>query len=74
MTKRVALGKAIKAIRLAQEQQAARFAVACQISDSHLHNIESGLRRPSPEHLEAIAHQLGVDLDAISYEEKEAVA
>lgn len=74
MTKRVALGKAIKAIRVAQGRQAARFAIACQISDSHLHNIESSHRPPSPAVLEAIAEQLGVDIDAISYEEKEAVA
>lgn len=68
MTKREVLGKAIKAIRLAQGRTAAEFATACQISDGHLHNIEADRRNPSPEHLAAIAKELGVDVDAISYE------
>lgn len=75
MMKRIALGKAIKAIRVAQGRTAAEFATACQISDSHLHNIEFGRRPASPEHLATIAGQLGVDIDAISYEvSQEAVA
>lgn len=75
MTKRKALGKAIKAIRVAQGRSAAQFASACSISDSHLHNIEFGRRPASPEHLAAIARELGVDIDAISYEVSlEAVA
>ena len=68
MRKRQALGKAIKAIRLAQGHQANKFATACKISDSTLHNIESGHRQPSAELLVVIAHHLGVDIDAISYE------
>ena len=75
MTKRTALGKAIRAIRIAQGRAAAEFATACQISDSHLHNIEANRRAPSPEHLAAIAAALGVELDAISYvTETEAAA
>lgn len=74
MLKRKALGKAIKAIRLAQGRSAAEFATACQISDSHLHNIEAGRRPPSPEHLAAIAYELAVDVDAISYEVSEEAA
>lgn len=68
MMKRRALGKAVKAIRLAQGKRAASFATECKVSDSTLHNIESGHRQPSPELLVVIAHHLGVDIDAISYE------
>lgn len=68
MRKRITLGKAVKAIRLAQDRRAATFATECKISDSTLHNIESGHRQPSAELLVVIAHHLGVDLDAISYE------
>lgn len=78
MRKRTTLGKAIKAIRLAQGRRAATFASECKISDSTLHNIESGHRQPSAELLIVIAHHLGVDINAISYEvadrELEAVA
>jgi transcriptional regulator with XRE-family HTH domain len=74
MRKRKALGKAIKAIRLAQGRPAAHFATACQISDSTLHNVESGHRQPSAELLIVIAHHLGVDVEAISYVTEEAIA
>lgn len=68
MKKRKTLGKAIKAIRTAQGRRAAAFAAECKISDSTLHNIESGHRQPSADLLLVIAHHLGVDIDAISYE------
>lgn len=71
MQKRTALGKAIKAIRLAQGRQAAQFATACLMSDSHLHNIEAGRRQPTAESLAVIANELGVDVEAISYETPE---
>jgi transcriptional regulator with XRE-family HTH domain len=68
MRKRITLGKAVKAIRLAQGRPAATFATECRISDSTLHNIESSHRQPSADLLVVIAHHLGVDVDAISYE------
>lgn len=74
MRKRQALGKAIKAIRLAQGRPAKSFANECKISDSHLHNIEAGRRAVPLELLFVIAHHLGVDVDAISYELEEAAA
>lgn len=77
MRKRTALGKAIKAIRLAQGHTAKGFATSCKVSDSTLHNIESGHRQPSAELLVVIAHHLGVDIDAISYvvaDDRELVA
>lgn len=74
MRKRITLGKAVKAIRLAQGRRAATFATECKISDSTLHNIESGHRQPSADLLTVIAHHLGVDVEAISYETEEAIA
>lgn len=75
MCKRVALGPAIKAIRTAKGMPGGKFATACLISHAHLCNIESGARQPSTEHLEAIARELDVSLDAISYiVSQEAVA
>lgn len=67
MRKRVALGAAIKAIREAQGHTAAHFATACQISAAHLCNIEADRRSASELHLAAMAAELGVSLDAISY-------
>lgn len=72
MSKRVALGPAIKAIRTAKGMPGGKFATACLISHAHLCNIESGARQPSAEHLERIAAALSTDLhpvtlDAISY-------
>ena len=72
MRKRQALGKAIKAIRLAQGRPAKTFASECKISDSHLHNIEAGRRAVPLELLFVIAHHMGVDV--ISYELEEAAA
>ena len=75
MSKRVALGPAIKAIRTAKGLPGGKFATACLISHAHLCNIERGFRHPSAEHLERIAKELDVPLDAISYEAAtEAVA
>lgn len=67
MSKRVALGPAIKAIRTAKGMPGGKFATACLISHAHLCNIESGKRQPSDEHLTAIASVLEVSPDAISY-------
>lgn len=75
MSKRVALGEAIKAIREAKHIPAATFATECQISAAHLCNIER-LRRPAREELiPVIAAKLGVAIGAISYTtETEAAA
>lgn len=68
MSKRFALGAAIKAIREAKGMPGANVANACLMSHSHLLNIEAGRRRPTPESLMRIAVALGVPLDAISVE------
>lgn len=67
MSKRVALGPAIKAIRTARSLPGGKFATACLMSHAHLCNIESGARQPSAAHLERIAAELDVPLSAISY-------
>lgn len=73
MSKRRALGGAIKAIREAKSIgdprfRVSRFATEVQMSAAGLCNVESGHRQPAPETLERIALALGVRLDAISYE------
>jgi transcriptional regulator with XRE-family HTH domain len=68
MSKRVALGKAIKAIREAKGLSGSRVATDCLMSHSHLLNIESGHRNATQEAIPLIAAALGVDMDAISYE------
>lgn len=68
MSKRVALGKAIKAIREAKGLPGSRVATDCLMSHSHLLNIESGHRKATPESIERIAAALGVEPDAISYQ------
>lgn len=61
----VANGAAIKALREAYGWKGTKFAQACEISHSHLFNIEQGKRQPSPEVLRRIADKLGVPLAAI---------
>lgn len=73
MSKRVALGAAIKAIRSSRAERdpafrGSRFATTCLMSHAHLCNIEAGRKQP-PEHvIHRIAAHLGVDVAAISYE------
>jgi transcriptional regulator with XRE-family HTH domain len=75
MSKRVALPKAIRAIREAKQLPGAQVAIAALMSHAHLINIESGRRRATEESIELLAAALGVDADAISYEApSEAVA
>lgn len=67
MSKRVALGPAIKAIRTAKGIPGGKFATDCLMSHAHLCNVEAGRRPPSLEHIQRIASVLDVPLDAISY-------
>lgn len=79
MSKRVAIGTAVKAIREARTRQAAvdgfdpeqfrlgRFAIKCQMTPGHLCNIEAGRKLPPEEVIHRIAALLGVPVDAISY-------
>lgn len=74
MSKRVALGKAIKAIREAKGLSGSKVATDALMSHSHLCNIESGARPASQEAIPLLATALGVDIGAISYEVETQVA
>jgi hypothetical protein len=73
MSKRIALGAAIKAIREAKAQlepekfSGSRFATTCLMSPAHLCNIEAGRKCPPEEVVHRIAAHLGVPVNAISY-------
>lgn len=68
MRKRIALGAAIRAIRMLKQIPAAEFATKAGMSAAHLCNIEKD-RRPAPQDkIHRIAALLEVDVDAISYE------
>lgn len=72
MSKRYALGGAVKAIREARAQldpsfRGSQFAIKCLMSHAHLCNIEAGRKQP-PEHvIHRLAAHLGVAVEAISY-------
>lgn len=66
MSKRIALGKAIKAIREAKGLTCATVAAAANMSDPHLFNIEAERRYATEESIPLLAAALGVHVDAIS--------
>lgn len=80
MSKRVALGAAIKAIREAKAEhdpqfRGSRFSIACLMTPGHLCNIEQGRKNPPEDVIHRIAAHLGVPVGAISYViENEAAA
>lgn len=72
MSKRVALGAAIKAIRTSRAERdpsfrGSTFAIKCLMSHAHLCNIEAGRKQPPEDVIHRIAAHLGVGVDAISY-------
>lgn len=79
MSKRVALGGAIRAIREARAEhdpafRGSAFAITCLMSHAHLCNIEAGRKQPPADVLHRIATHLRVPVEAISYEVEEAPA
>lgn len=79
MSKRLALGPAIRAIREAKaethpEYAGSRFAIQVGMSHAYLCNIEASRKQPPPEVLARIAAGLNVPLDAISYTSSEGQA
>lgn len=73
MAKRAVNREALRAIRELVGVEQSDLAGRCGITQSHLSHIERGKRTPSPMVLRALADQLGVSLDAISYPAPEAV-
>lgn len=67
MSNRLAHGPAIRAIRKALGIKHGVFATRCQISSSYLTNIEKGVKQPSDAVIAAIASNLGVSVEAITY-------
>lgn len=73
MSKRVALPRAIRALREARAKydpanySASKVATNAFMSPSHLSNIESGRRLATPESIALLAAALDVEIDAISY-------
>lgn len=77
MSKRVILGGAVKAIRVAKSAtddryKLGQFATTVRLSSAHLCNIEATRKPATPEVIERIAQALDVDISAISYEISEA--
>lgn len=72
MSKRVALPKAIAALREAKKLTRNEVAIAALMSPGHLINIEAGRRTATEPSIPLIATALGVDVDAISYVTSEA--
>lgn len=73
MRKRVVLPQALRCIREAKAEhnprfRGSRFAIACGMSHGYLCNIEAGRKAP-PEHvIQRLADELGVPIEAISYD------
>lgn len=67
MRKRQANGPAIRAIRELLGVSISAFAPRCGVSQGYMSRVELGDKQPSPQVLRAIADQLGVPLDAVSY-------
>lgn len=65
--------EAVREFRHMLGVEQADLAGRCGITQSMLSRIESGERDPSPKVLRALADQLGVSLDAISYPAPETV-
>ena len=74
MATRQTHGPAVRAIREALGIRHSDFAAKCHISPGYLSNIEAGRKQPSPEVARAIADQLGVTLDTITYALPEVAA
>jgi transcriptional regulator with XRE-family HTH domain len=67
MARRAVNREAVREFRNLLGIEQADLAARCGITQSALSRIETGSREPSPRVLRALAGQLGVSLDAISY-------
>lgn len=74
MASRSVNGPTVKALREALGHQVGNFAAKCDITHSHLSNIEAGRRQPSAAVTRRIADELGVPLTAITYPVLEAAS
>lgn len=67
MSKRVAHGMAIRAIREAVGLSVSAFAPRVGVTQGYMSNVELGHKQPTVEFMARVAAGLGVPLDAISY-------
>lgn len=67
MSKRVAHGGAIRAIRVATGVSISAFAPRVGVTQGYMSNVELGHKQPTVEFMSRVAQELGVPLDAISY-------
>ena len=72
-TRRV-LGPAVRALRIATGIKQGDLALRCDITPAYLNNIEAGRKQPASAVTVAIARELGVPLDAITYTTESAAA
>ena len=79
MSKRVAHGAAIRAIRETVGVSISAFAPRVDVTQGYMSNVELGHKQPTVEFMSRVARELGVPLDAVSYvipscEHEESVA
>lgn len=67
MSKRVAHGLAIRAIREATGVSISAFAPRVGVTQGYMSNVELGHKQPTVEFMARVAAALGVPLDAVSY-------
>jgi transcriptional regulator with XRE-family HTH domain len=67
MSKRVAHGPAIRAIRELLGISVSAFAPRVDCTQGYMSNVELGHKQPTIEFLARVARELGVPIDAISY-------
>jgi transcriptional regulator with XRE-family HTH domain len=67
MSKRVAHGPAIRAIREVTGVSISAFAPRVGVTQGYMSNVELGHKQPTVEFMARVAAQLAVPLDAVSY-------
>jgi transcriptional regulator with XRE-family HTH domain len=67
MSKRVAHGPAIRAIRELLGISVSAFAPRVDCTQGYMSNVELGHKTPTTEFLVRVARELGVPIDAVSY-------
>ena len=79
MSKRVAHGAAVRAIREMSGISISAFAPRVGVTQGYMSNVELGHKQPTVEFMSRVARELAVPLDAVSYvipacEHEDAVA
>ena len=67
MSKRLAHGPAIRAIRETTGVSISAFAPRVGVTQGYMSNVELGHKQPTVEFMARVARELGVPLEAVSY-------